>query len=93
MESVALPVTAIRAAAARHGAVRVRLFGSFARGEQTPASDLDLLVDLAPGADILDLVAIKQDVEDLTGRRVDAVTERSLSPYLRESVLKEARDL
>ena len=73
-----------------HGVVRVRVFGSAARGSAVPASDLDLLVDLAPGRGLLDLVAIKQDLEDLLDRQVDVVTEASLSPYLRDAVLREA---
>ena len=85
-----LNAVAIREVAARHGASQVRVFGSFARGTQQNDSDLDLLVDLAPGRSLLDLIAIQQDLEDLLGRRVDVVTARSLSPYLRDSVLKDA---
>lgn len=80
----------IREVAKRHGATRVRVFGSFARGDNRHGSDLDLLVDLSPGRSLLDLVAIKQDLEDLLGIRVDVVTERSISPYMRDAVLKEA---
>ena len=85
-----LNAVAIRDVAARHGASDVRVFGSFARGTQQNHSDLDLLVDLAPGRSLLDLIAIQQDLEDLLGRRVDVVTTRSLSPYLRDAVLKDA---
>ena len=80
----------IRRIAARHGARNVRLFGSHARGEPTASSDVDLLVELAPESTLLDLVAIKQDVEDLVGCPVDVVTEAAVSPYLREEVLKTA---
>jgi hypothetical protein len=73
-----------------HGAMNVRVFGSLARGEGTEASDLDLLVTLAEGRSLLDLVGLKQDVEDLVHRPVDVVSERALSPYLRERVLSEA---
>jgi uncharacterized protein len=73
-----------------HGATRVRVFGSVARGEGRPDSDVDLLVDLEPGRSLLDLVAIKQDLTDLLGREVDVVTEYAVSPYLRERVLHEA---
>jgi hypothetical protein len=66
------------------------VFGSFARGEDNPASDLDLLIDLEPGRSLLDIVAIKQDLEDLLGISVDVVTERSISPYIRDAVLREA---
>ncbi|MEP7352385.1 MAG: nucleotidyltransferase domain-containing protein [Acidobacteriota bacterium] len=83
----------VREIAARHGALHLRLFGSIARGEDRPDSDLDLLVDLEPGRSLLDLIAIKQDLEDLLHRPVDVVTEASLSPYMREAVLKEALTL
>jgi predicted nucleotidyltransferase len=73
-----------------HGARSVRLFGSRVRRTPTEASDVDLLVELEPGSSLLDLVAIKQDLEDLLGCKVDVVTESSLSPYIREDVLKEA---
>jgi len=75
------------------GASNPRLFGSLARGEAYPGSDLDLLVDLSPEASLLDLIALKQDVEALTGCRVDLVTAGSLSPYIRESVLRDAKPL
>jgi predicted nucleotidyltransferase len=79
--------------AARHGARNIRVFGSHAHGTAGPDSDLDLLVELDPGRSLLDLVAIKQDLEDLLGCRVDVVTEAALSPYIRDQVLTEAIDL
>ena len=79
--------------ATSHGARNVQVFGSLARGEARPDSDIDLLVKLDPGRSLLDLVAIKQDLEDLLGCQVDVVTEAALSPYIREEVLKEAVSL
>jgi predicted nucleotidyltransferase len=76
--------------AMRHGARDVRVFGSLARGEGNEGSDLDLLVNLGEGRSLLDLVGLKQGLEDLLHRSVDVVTERALSPYLRERVLSEA---
>ncbi len=76
--------------AANHGARNVQVFGSLARGEARLGSDLDLLVKLDPGRSLLDLIAIKQDLEDLLGCHVDIVTEAAISPYIREQVLKEA---
>jgi len=73
-----------------HGAQNVRVFGSLARNEAGAESDLDLLVRLGEGRSLLDLVALKQELEDLMRRPVDVVTDRSLSPYLRERVLREA---
>jgi len=79
--------------AASHGARNVRIFGSMARGEARPDSDLDVLVSLEAGRSVLDLVAIKQDLEDLLGRAVDVVTEAAVSPYMRDQVLEEAVSL
>jgi uncharacterized protein len=73
-----------------HGAKRVMLFGSYARGEVGPESDLDILVELAPTRTLLDIVAIKQDVEDLLGMRVDVVTTEGVSPHLKKNILQEA---
>lgn len=79
--------------ARQHGARNLRVFGSVARGEATEGSDLDLLVEMEPGRSLLDLVAIKQDLEELLGCKVDVVTEAAVSPYLRERVLNEAVSL
>ncbi len=75
--------------AMRHGARDVRVFGSLARGEGTEGSNLDLLVTLEEGRSLLDLVGLKQDLEDLVHHPVNVVTEKALSPYLREHVLSE----
>jgi predicted nucleotidyltransferase len=81
------------AAARRRGAMNVRVFGSVARGEEMPGSDVDLLVDMQAGRSLLDLAGLQQDFERLLGHRVDVLTEDSISPYLREQVLREARPL
>jgi predicted nucleotidyltransferase len=79
--------------AAQYGARDVRLFGSFAKGTAKESSDVDILVTLDPGRTLLDLVALKQDLEDLFGRRVHVVTPLSLSSYIRDSVMREAVSL
>jgi len=76
--------------AASHGARDVRVFGSRVRGTARPDSDIDILVKLEAGRSLLDLIAIKQDLEDLLGCKVDVVTEAAISPYMREQVLNEA---
>lgn len=76
--------------AAAHGARRVRLFGSAARGQATDASDIDLLVDLEPGRSLLDHAALIVDLERLLGQRVDVVTERGLRPRVRDAILRQA---
>ena len=79
--------------AASHGARNIRLFGSVSRGEAGRKSDVDILVRLELGRSLLDIIAIKQDLEDLIGCEVDVVTENAISPYIREQVLKEAVSL
>lgn len=76
--------------AAEHGASNVRVFGSVARGEAGPSSDLDLLVEFDLDRSLFDHVALIQDLEDLLGRKVDVVTEDSLHWYIRDRVLAEA---
>ena len=66
--------------ATRHGAHDVRVFGSVAREEAEASSDVDLLVRLESGRSLIDLIAVKQDLEDLLDRTVDVVTEASISP-------------
>ena len=78
---------------ASHGARAVCVFGSLARGEARPDSDIAILVKLDSGRSLLDLIAIKQDLEDLVGYEVDVVTEGVISPYIREEVLREAVSL
>ena len=76
-----------------HGARNVRVFGSVARGEAKPGSDVDVLVEMKQGRSLLDIIAIKQDLEDLLGRKVHVVTEAAVSPYIRQAVLKGAISL
>jgi predicted nucleotidyltransferase len=78
----------ILAIATRHGAGNVRVFGSVARGEAKPGSDVDLLVDMENGRSLLDLAGLLRETEEFFQRRVDVVTERSLSRYIREEVLR-----
>ena len=79
--------------AKENGATRVRIFGSFARGTARPDSDIDLLVDFEPGRNLLDLVAVKQDIEELVGRPVHVLTEAAISPYMRDAILRDATPL
>lgn len=79
--------------AASHGARNVRVFGSVARGEDRPDSDVDLLVEMEPGRSLLDLVALGQDLEELLQRKVDILTEGSVHPAIRPHVLADARPL
>jgi len=76
--------------AERHGATRVRLFGSVARGEADEQSDVDFLVDMERGRSLLDRAALMLELEQLLKRRVDVATERGLRESLRKEILQEA---
>ncbi len=78
----------------RYGVRRLLLFGSYARGEASEESDLDLLVEFFPGRTPgLGFVHLQEELSRLFGKQVDLHTPRSLSRYFREEVLKEARPL
>ncbi len=76
--------------AAKHGASNVRVFGSVARGEAGPDSDVDLLVNFEPGRTLLDYAGLILDLEALLGCKVDVASENGLKPRVRDSVMREA---
>jgi predicted nucleotidyltransferase len=76
--------------AARHGARNVRVFGSFARGDARPDSDVDLLIDAGPQTSPWFPGGLVADLEELLGRRVDIVEPAALHHLLRNRVLAEA---
>lgn len=73
-----------------HGVTSVRVFGSVVRGEDSPGSDIDLLVTTGPEVSSWFPAGLIIDLEALVGRPVDVVTESGLNPRLREQVLAEA---
>jgi predicted nucleotidyltransferase len=79
--------------AARHGAHNVRIFGSVARGEAGPDSDLDLLVDAGPDTTPFFPGGLVADLEALLGRRIDVVEPEGLYWFVRDRVLREAMPL
>jgi predicted nucleotidyltransferase/DNA-binding XRE family transcriptional regulator len=80
-------------AARKRGVRRVRLFGSLARGEEVPDSDIDLLVDLEPGRTLLDLAAFRREAQGILGIRVDVATLDMLKERIRSEVDTEAKPL
>jgi len=84
---------AIHKIAAQHGAFNIRVFGSVARGEAGPDSDIDFLVDTSADVSSWFPAGLILDLQDLLGRRVEIVTSKGLFPELREQVLQEARPL
>jgi len=87
MKKAAIPILR------RYGVARAYLFGSYARGEQTESSDVDFLVEYAPGVrrSLLYHVRLINELEDALKADVDVVTEAALRPEIREEVLRERR--
>ena len=81
---------AIVACATRYGASNVRLFGSVARGEDRPDSDVDLVVDITPGTGLFTLLHLRRELTDLLGKAVDIVPSDSLRPRVRREVERDA---
>lgn len=75
----------------RMGVVRLGIFGSRARGDARPDSDVDVLLTLEPRRDLLDLVAIRDHLQELLALRVDVVTDSGLAPDCREAILRDTR--
>jgi predicted nucleotidyltransferase len=76
------------------GVVRLALFGSVLRGQATAASDVDLLVQFAPGAkSYARYLALAELLEERLGRRVELVTTEALSPFVGPRILAEAQDV
>ena len=71
----------------------IRVFGSVARGDDGPDSDIDLLVDLEADASLFDLAQFEMDLESLLGRSVDVVSRRALDPETDAEILREAVEL
>ncbi len=74
----------------RHGVSSLSLFGSMARGEDGPDSDVDILVEFGRPAGLFDFVRVRRRLEDALGRRVDLVTPDALRPTMRAAILRDA---
>lgn len=84
---------AILRIARQHGARSVRVFGSVARGEARPDSDIDLLVEMEPGRGLLEQASMLLDLQRLLGHKVDVATPEGLREQIRDRVLSEAKPL
>jgi len=75
----------------RYGAKKIAIFGSYARDEAKPESDIDILVEFSERKSLLDLVGIEQELSDAWGVKADLLTEKSISPYLIDSIKSEMK--
>lgn len=75
----------------QHDAKRIGIFGSRARGDDRPDSDLDVLVDFSKAKSLLTLVSIEQELTDALGIKVDLLTESAISPHLIDRIKAELK--
>lgn len=68
----------------------LKIFGSAARGEDRPDSDVDLIVEFEGEKSLFDLIGLELELEEFLGREVDLLTEPAISPYLRDRILASA---
>lgn len=73
----------------RAGVIRSAIFGSFAKGTGDEKSDIDILVEFKAGKTLLDLIALKAELENALAQQVDLLTYKSLSPFLKDKILQE----
>ncbi len=74
----------------KHGIKRILVFGSYARNEATPKSDLDLIVDFPEGISLLDHVGIEIELSEALNMKIDLLSRNGISPYFKDHVLEEA---
>ncbi len=75
----------------QYGVKKISIFGSYVRGEATPESDLDVIVEFDDCTSLLDVVGYEMDLSEILGIKVELLTEKSISPYIINDVLSEAK--
>ena len=86
-------VTTITPILQEAGVTKAALFGSFARGEQTTTSDVDILIEFGGNKNLFDLIELKDDLKTALHRNVDVVTYNSLHPLLRDRIINEQQPI
>jgi len=77
----------------KEGAKKIALFGSYSRGEEKKSSDVDIIVEFSKTKSLFEFVGIEQELSEKTGRKIDLLTENSISPYLIDRIKKEMVEL
>jgi len=91
MTDVHLDTNLIAELCRRNAVSRLSLFGSFARGGPSPESDVDFLVEFSKPASLLDLIRLERELSQALDRRVELLTEPSISPYIRDRIRDDLR--
>ena len=74
----------------KHGIKKILVFGSYARNEATPKSDLDLIVEFPEGTSLIDHVGIEIELSEALNMKIDLLSRNGISPYIKNQVLKHA---
>ena len=93
LASLTIDEHTLRELCRRNDVSKLSVFGSFARGEDRPGSDIDLLVEFSKPKGLFDLVTLEIQLSEQLGRKVDLLTEQSVSPYLRDSIRRDLKVL
>ena len=91
IEELAFDVNKLIELCRQNGVIRIALFGSVARGEADPHSDIDLVVEFSKPISLLEFTALERQLSEALGRKVDLLTEAAISPYLREKIKRDLR--
>ena len=75
---------------AEFGIRQIRIFGSFAKGEEKPHSDIDIIVDISKPIGIYQFIGLKQDLETSLSRKIDLFKPNTIEPLLKDKILAEA---
>ncbi|HII94218.1 MAG TPA: nucleotidyltransferase family protein [Candidatus Methanofastidiosum sp.] len=73
----------------KHGAIKIGIFGSTARGEERPDSDIDILVEFNEVKGLFEFIGIGLDLEDILGKKIDLFTEENLRLFIKDRVMEE----
>ncbi|MCC7573771.1 MAG: nucleotidyltransferase family protein [Candidatus Methanofastidiosum sp.] len=73
----------------KHGAIKIGIFGSYARGEERPDSDIDILVEFSETKGLLEFIGIGFELEDILGKKIDLFTEENLRPIIKANVMED----
>lgn len=84
-----IPLATLRQVLRAHGVIKASVFGSYARGEASDDSDLDILVDYRDGVSLFDHFDLKDELEKRSGRQVDVVSSRAVSRHFKPFIDKD----
>lgn len=73
----------------KHSASKIAVFGSYARNEESPDSDIDIIVNFSEKKNLFDLIGLQQDLEETLGKKVDLITESSIKPNRKKYIEKD----